>query len=504
MGIIAVSSEFDTMLENPRTIFGSEALQICFELQQAGHDAVLVGGPVRDALMGHRPNDVDIATSATPDEVRALFRRTFAQGKGERHGTIGVVGASGTTYEVTTFRLDVETDGRHATVQFTKSLEEDLARRDFTINAVALRPRAGGMAELVDPFGGRTDLERRCLRAVGEASERFREDYLRILRAYRFAARFGFRLEEKTRAAMAAAVPGLARISAERIRDELMKLGKQGRGADAVLSALLTMQEDGVFAVVLPELEATVGVTQDRKHHAFDVWRHSAGVAAAAVGQSRDPRFFMAALLHDTGKPATRSVDDEGNITFRRHEMVSAELADAVLRRLRFSNVDREWIVEAVAQHMRLMYVERALMTEDDAVGRRALRRVMQSLSHITVEDLLTLRVADKAAAGFPEKAVSPEFVKRVHELLRQIRDEASAVRITDLAVSGKEVMQALGVPPGPVVGATLRRLLEDVIEERVPNTREALLKRLAGIASTEGEAKAMSIRPTQKGRRGR
>lgn len=492
------------IIDDARARFGPEALNVCFTLHAAGHDAVIVGGPVRDALLGEESMDVDIATSATPDEVRRIFGRVFTRGRGEAHGTVNVVGPSGRAYEVTTFRQDVETDGRHAAVRFTRDLVEDLGRRDFTINAIALRPGRDGSAEIVDPFDGVGDLRHNRLRAVGDPEKRFREDHLRILRAYRFAARFGLEIDGPTRAGMVAAMAGLERISAERIRDELTKLGEQGRSAEAVLAVLLAMQQDGVFAIILPELEATVGVTQN-EHHAFDVWRHTAEAAAKVAERSVGYRLFVAALLHDIGKPGMRKVDEGGKVRFKGHERLSAELADGILRRLRFSNADREWIVEAVAQHMRLMHIERTVLEGDAAAGRRALRNVMKDLQHITIEDLLALRIADKAATGIAEKALKSEFIGRVRELLTEIEAEATALRVRDLAVSGRDVMEILGVQPGPVVGATLKGLLEAVVEGIVPNTREALLERLADIAPGPGATSAgEDIRQVRKARRGR
>lgn len=463
--------------------FDAEPLDICRTLQAAGYDAVIVGGPVRDALRGQRPSDVDIATSATPDQIRALFKRTFVQGRGERHGTIGVIGASGEKYEVTTFRLDVDTDGRHATVAFTDSLEEDLLRRDFTINAIALRPGADEVGEIIDPFGGRSDLEEGVLRAVGEARVRFQEDYLRILRAYRFAARFGFQIEPATRAAMCEAVPGLWKVSVERIRDELSKLARQAQDRDAVVAALNAMREDGALKVFLPELVDCYGVSQN-EHHAFDVFTHIAGAAAAAAVSTREPRMFFALLLHDIGKPATRGVDAEtGKVHFRGHEELGAEMASDILERLKFPNADKDWIVEAVAQHMRLMHAEVPVMSGNDKAGRRTLGRIARDLRHITLDDLLAIRIADKSAAGIEGKQVKDEFVARVQELQEQMRQADRAFTIASLAITGNEVMAATGLKPGRQIGDILRALLEDVIEERVVNEKEALIARSVEIS---------------------
>lgn len=477
----------DTLIET----FGPEPVGICRALQEAGYDAVIVGGPVRDTLRGAPANDVDIASSATPDEVVALFDRTFEVGTGKVHGTIGVLGASGEEYEVTTYRLDLETDGRHATVRFTDRVEDDLLRRDFTINAIAVRPLPDGSGEVIDPFGGRADLEAGVLRAVGDPAQRFREDWLRVLRGYRFAARFGFGIEDETRAAMRAAVTGLANCSIERVRDEFLKMGAQSTDRRHVLRALLMMQEDGVFAEVMPEVEACVGVTQNR-HHGYDVFRHMAGAAAAAAEMSDDPRLFMAALLHDVGKPDSRWVDGEGAVHFygneahgtEDHEIVGARIARTVMERLKMKNADMDWITEAVRQHMRLMAAEDPVMTSDKA-GRRVLGRIMADLRHVTILDLddpavpglLALRIADKSASGVAGKEVQPAFIERVTSLLLQMRQESRAFRVADLAISGHDLM-GLGVQPGPELGRILKALLDDVLEERCANEYDALIGR--------------------------
>lgn len=467
------------------TDFPADPLAICRTLERHGHRAVFVGGSVRDRVFGAPdPNDHDIATSATPDTVQAIFPRTFVVGKGERHGTVGVFGPEGDVpEEVTTFRRDVETDGRHARVEFTESLEEDLARRDFTINAMAVRPFGPDGPELVDPYNGRQDLRAGVLRAVGNPAERFREDYLRILRGYRFAARFGLDIEPATRAAMRGAVEGLGGISQERIRDELLKLGAQANHADSVRSVLQAMVDDGVFARVLPEVDATFGVTQN-EHHAYDVGTHIISAAAEAAQRSNDGRFFLAALLHDIGKPTTRTVGpDDGRVHFYGHEDVGADMAREVCRRLSLSNEDRRWVVCMVRQHMRLLPF-------DDGITQRALRRIARDLvAGVTPRDLLRLRDADKAGTGLAEKALAPAYLERMEAAIDAFEREQAALRVTDLAIGGRDVMTALGMEQGgPVVGHVLETLLERVIDDPGLNDRATLLSMIPELARSQIE----------------
>lgn len=473
-------------ITNLSDTFDANALGICQKLQEHGYDAVIVGGPVRDFLMGSRPNDIDIATSAIPNIVRRIFPRTYVQGSGEQHGTIGVV-MNDTTYEVTTFRLDVMTDGRHAQVAFTESLEEDLLRRDFTINAIAVRPDRD-TGKLVDPFEGAKDIERGIIRAVGEPELRFQEDYLRIMRGYRFAARFGFSIEPETREAMRAHMDGLKKISRERIREELLKMMEQTHGRGNLASALRMMQEDGVFARVLPELEQCVGVTQPGEHHAFDVFNHL--VEACDAAKPSDPRMRFTMLLHDIGKPLTRTIRD-GRAHFYDHESVGAEMADQICRRLAFSNEDREWVREAIQNHMRLVHI-------NEGITGRALRKIANKLERVTLEELLEIRVADKLGSGVRQSEVAPDRIAEVKTKIEEMRASNAAVKISQLAISGHDVMKELGIKPGPHVGMILKSLLEVVVDDPAANTKERLLelaKEIHGALQKEDTRQPSSVR---------
>jgi tRNA nucleotidyltransferase (CCA-adding enzyme) len=439
------------------------ALEVCRRLAEAGHVAQIVGGCVRDLLLGRSAKDWDVATSAHPDAVQRLFTRTIPTGIA--HGTITVL-VRGEPIEVTTYRGEgAYTDARRPDhVVFGVTLEEDLSRRDFTMNAIAFDPVG---ETLIDPFGGRADLEKEVIRAVGDPTLRFREDGLRVMRAVRFAAVLGFAVEAATEAAIPSALPSLARVSMERVRDELLKL----LGAARPSLGLDIAQRTGVLGVILPEVAEGIGVVQNH-HHRFDVWRHT---VAAVDGTPGDAIVRLGTLLHDVAKPRTAApkADAPGEFTFYRHDAIGAEMADAIARRLKLSNKERERIVALVGHHMFWYAPEWS-----DATVRRFIRRVGAEL----LPDLFALRAGDVVGRGYGE---DPE--KELGELRRRVEKvvaEDQALSIGDLAIGGKEVMDALGVPPGRAVGDMLRQLLEEVLEEPELNTRERLLERLGVLAS--------------------
>lgn len=441
------------------------ALEVCRRLAEAGHSAQIVGGCVRDLVLGRPAKDWDVATSAHPDEVQRVFRRTIPTGIA--HGTVTVlVGAE--SIEVTTYRGEgAYSDARRPDhVVFGVTLEEDLARRDFTMNAMAYDPVQD---RVVDPFGGHADLAARVIRAVGDPAARFAEDGLRVMRAVRFAATLEFSVEPATEAAIPSALGSLARVSAERVRDELLKLLGAGRPSIGLEIA----ERTGVLGVIMPELVEGVGVMQNR-HHRWDVWRHT---LAAVDGTPGDAIVRLGTLLHDVAKPRTAAPkpDAPGEFTFYRHDSVGAEMADAVARRLKLSNKERERIVALVAHHMFWYSPEWS-----DATVRRFIRRVGPEL----LPDLFALRTGDVVGRGFgedPENELG-ELRRRVDKVMA----EDQALSIGDLAVDGGDVMRVLGVGPGRVIGDTLRALLEEVLEDPELNTRDRLLERLAALASRQ------------------
>ncbi len=425
-------------------------------LQGAGYRASLVGGCVRDLIRGTQVLDWDVGTSAKPQEVMRLFPGAIPTGL--KHGTVTVPLSSGPC-EVTTFRIDSGySDARRPDrVTFTDDVERDLARRDSTVNAIAWDPISG---EERDPFGGRADLKARTLRAVGDPGVRFHEDGLRPVRAARFAATLEFDLEPSTFEALSRAGEQVARVAAERIRDELVKMlcaRQPSRGFEV-------LRRSGLLPIVLPELAACVAVPQNR-YHAFDVYFHSLYTTDAAPAEK--PLVRLAALFHDVGKPATRAEKD-GDFTFYNHHFESARLAEAAMTRLRFSRDATEHVVHLVKNHM---FDYRPEWT--DATVRRFVRTV--GADHVA--DLFDLRIADNLGNGL--KTGFPHYLGELTDRITRVIEAQEALSVRDLKVDGADVMRELSLPPGPEVGRILERLLDEVIEDPTRNERKRLLARL-------------------------
>lgn len=422
----------------------------------AGYEAYLVGGCVRDSLLGTEPDDYDIASSATPEEVKALFADDGASRwklieTGLKHGTLTLL-SEGMPLEITTFRRESGySDGRHPdAVAFTRSLPEDLSRRDFTINAMAYESRTG----LVDPFGGKDDLASGLIRAVGEPEKRFSEDALRILRALRFSAVLGFPLEAKTEAAARCLSQKLLRISAERVAVELKKLltGKD------VLRVLL--QYTDILGVVLPELLPMKGFDQRNRHHIYDVLTHTAHTVAALPA---DPLLRMAGLFHDAGKPAVFSLDEEGVGHFYGHASRSAALAEEALTRLKWDSAGKSEIVRLVRWH--------DLPIEATEKG---VRRALGKMTPDFLEKLLLLKRADNLAQH-PAYHDRQKVISSIEALAKDILARQECFSLRDLALNGDDLL-ALGMKPGRALGLTLKRLLSLVVDGELPNERNALL----------------------------
>ena len=445
---------------------------ICARLEQAGHEAFVVGGCVRDAILGRAAHDWDVTTSASPAQVKRLFARVIPTG--ERHGTVTVLqggggDGEGMAVEVTTYRADADFAGAQAgdAARFGKTLDEDLARRDFTINAIALHPTSG---KLVDPHGGQADLGRRQVRAVGSAAERFAEDALRVMRALRFSATLGFTVEEETLRAIPGALGRLADVAVERVRDELLKT----LGAAAPSTALEAARATGVLGAVLPELLEGVGCAQNR-HHRFDVWRHTLTAVDATHG---DAVCRLGALLHDVGKPATRAAyeDRPGEFSFHKHELVGAEMAEGITERLKLSHAERKRVVGMVAHHM---------FSYEPGQRDASVRRFIQRAGLELIPDLLLLRAGDVVGKGFGEDAEAR--VTPLREAVARVLAEKSALSVKDLEIDGADVMQALALAPGRRVGEVLTALLERVVDDPQLNSREVLLALLPAVANTDG-----------------
>lgn len=430
-----------------------KALQFCMDtLESAGYATYAVGGCVRDSLLGLQPQDYDLCTAATPAQICAAFAGFSLVKAGEKHGTIGVV-VDGAVYEITTFRTEGDyTDSRHpGWVAFVTDIAQDLARRDFTVNAMAYSPIRG----FADPFGGQQDLQAGILRAVGNATQRFTEDALRILRGVRFSVKYHLIPEAETMNAMVQLAPRLHNIAAERIFDELCKL-----------LPLVTAQDLLTFAPILgevvPSLRATMGFAQHNDHHAYDVYTHTAHVVEA-VPPLLPLRW--AALLHDIGKVDTFSMDSQGQGHFYGHAERSAEMADAILRGLKSPNALREQVVQLVKLHMVRIEPER-----------KAVKRWMHRLQStpIDIEHLLSLQAADTSSKG-TGTADTTTPLQQVAALAHDIRNEFACITVRDLAVNGHDLM-ALGYS-GKAIGTTLNALLEQVIDGTLPNERITLLQ---------------------------
>lgn len=459
-------------------------VQVCRRLRDAGFQAWLVGGAVRDLLRGLPAKDFDVATSAQPAQVTEVFSRRRTIPTGIEHGTVTVLadrpGGEREPVEVTTFRGEgAYSDGRRPdSVSFVSSLREDLERRDFTMNAIAYDPLGD---QIEDPFAGRVDLEAGLIRAVGDPLARFREDGLRALRAVRFAAQHGFHLDRPTEAAIPLTLDVFRKVSAERVRDELCKI----LSAKVPSVGLELMRTSGLLGCVIPELLEGVGQRQNR-FHAHDVWHHTlAAVDATRPVSSDGPEWLvrMAALLHDVAKPRTAQPKEgapEEN-TFYRHELVGAEMADAIARRLKLSTREREHVAGLVKNHM-FWY------TPDWTAG--TVRRFISRVGQESLPDLFALREGDVRARGRDEDpAVEVAELKQRIEV--ELKNEA-ALKVGDLALGGADVMRLLGCHPGPIVGEVLRRLLERVLDDANLNTYErleALVPELAERARAEGAA---------------
>jgi tRNA nucleotidyltransferase (CCA-adding enzyme) len=441
-------------------------------LGKAGWRSWIVGGCTRDLLLGRPVHDWDVATDARPEHVQKLFRRVIPTGI--QHGTVTVMrGATG--YEVTTLRGEgAYSDGRHPDeVTFVGDLEEDLARRDFTVNAIALDPGSG---ELTDPFEGQLDLRTRVLRAVGEPERRFTEDGLRLMRAARFSATLGFEIEPETLAAMTTSVQTLAKVSGERVRDELLKTMQ----ADEPSRGLEVMRATGILDIVLAELVPTVGCEQN-KWHRFDVWTHTMRVMDACRA---DPVLRMAALLHDVGKPSVRAMSDKTHdYTFYGHELVGARMADRICSRLRMSNEQRERTALLVRQH---------LVVYDDDWTDAAVRRWVTRVGTEGVEPVLEIARADAVGKGV-DCTAQLAILARLQARVAALAEQGMALSIRDLALDGNDLMREFALPPGRRIGQALQRLLDAVIEEPSVNTRDGLLALARGFLDEQDRGPAQS-----------
>lgn len=429
-------------------------------LENSNHEAYAVGGCVRDALLGLQPQDYDLCTDASPDQIKSIFSRFRLVLAGEKHGTVTVL-TDGGPVEITTFRTEGGyRDNRHPDwVAFVTDVKEDLSRRDFTINAMAYSPSRG----LVDPWNGRWDLAAGILRTVGDPAIRFSEDALRILRGMRFAARYRLTVEAQTRQAMLEKAYLLPHLAAERIFCELSKLL-------VLVSRTDLLDFAPVFAQIIPELQPTIGFDQHNPHHAYDIYTHTAYVTTAVPGILS---LRLAALLHDIGKVPTFTLDDAGCGHFLGHAKVSAQMAQTILLRLKAPTALREQVVNLIARHMTIL--------EPD---KRLLRRRLGQYGVEETNLLLQLQQADDSNKG---TAASMSHFAIVAQLLEQIRQEDDCLTIRDLAINGNDLM-ALGFIPGKRIGCCLAYLLQQVQDELLVNSKEPLSQEALRFLQTHQE----------------
>ncbi len=435
-----------------------DVLGICKRLREKGKRGWIVGGCVRDLLRGKDAKDWDIATDARPEEVVRMFRKVIPTGM--QHGTVTVL-QGGQHYELTTLRGEgAYSDGRRPdTVEFVDDITADLARRDFTFNAIALDPIDG---HVIDPFDGQKDLAAKVVRAVGNADERFIEDGLRVLRAARFAATLECVIDPATEAAMGheRSLQTFRKVSAERVRDEWMKT----MNARAPSVAFEAMRRTSILGVVCPELLESVGCEQN-KWHGFDVWGHAMACLDACKPH---PVLRIAALFHDVAKPRTRAFSDKTNdFTFYEHERIGAEMAEPILARLKFSNDERAKIVALIRHHL-ICYDE----TWSDAAVRRWVRRVGPELA----PDLYEIGFADARGKG-RDASADIHAIEQLRERVEALIAAGAALSARDLALNGKDLMAELAIAPGRIIGVILEKLVEVVTDDPSANTRERLLE---------------------------
>ncbi|MBI5912966.1 HD domain-containing protein [Candidatus Azambacteria bacterium] len=458
-------------------VIPKEVMYVGSELARAGFAAYAVGGCVRDVLLGREPNDWDVATNAKPEEVQAVFPKSFYENK---FGTVTAF-IDGMEIQITTYRVDnAYSDKRHPdSVQYTTHLQEDLARRDFTINAMALdletqnlKPETQDSRSMIqdasskiqdlrftiiDPFGGQKDLKEKIVRAVGNASERFNEDALRLVRAVRFATQLEFTIEEQTLVAVKEHAALIRVVSHERIRDELIKIVMCKNAADGID----LLRQVGLLHFVLPELLDGYHVSQN-KHHIFDVYEHNLKSLRYAAEQGFSFTVRFAALLHDVGKPKAKQGEGP-NATFYNHDMIGARIAAQAMSRLKFSNKEIEDVARLIRYHLFYYNV--------DEVTASSVRRLVRNVGLENMDDLVNVRFADRIGSGVPK--AEPYKLRHFRYMVEKVSKDPISVKM--LKIDGNEVMRILGIAPGPKVGVILNALFSEVLDDPQKNDKDYL-----------------------------
>ncbi len=456
-----------------------EIKRVYMTLTDAHFEAYLVGGCVRNMLLGKTVKDWDLTTNATPEEILKLFPNGFYD---NAFGTVGIpidLNSEKHIVEITTFRCEEEySDGRHPDkVTWGKTIEEDLERRDFTVNAMALKlanglpaSRQGGPTtdySVIDPYHGQEDLKNNIIRAVGESDKRFKEDALRLMRAIRLATTLQFTIEETTWNAILTNAELLKNISGERIRDELLKI----LASDFPYEGIMLLRNAGLLEFIIPELLEGIGISQARpgRHHTADVFTHN--LLSLKTTPAKDPIVRLATLLHDIGKPRVESSDEEGLVIFHNHEIIGAKIARSISERLRLSKKQIDKIVLLIRWHM---------FTVDEHITDAAVRRFIRRVGLDNIRDMIDLRIGDRLGGG-TETAESWRlklFKDRIEEQLKP-----AAFSINDLAIDGNDIMQELNIKPGRQVGELLQKLFEAVDGDLSKNTKEHLFSLLKNLS---------------------
>jgi tRNA nucleotidyltransferase (CCA-adding enzyme) len=460
-------------------------LGIINKFQKKGYEIYIVGGAVRDIIMGKLVYDWDFTTNATPEEILNLFANAYY---GNIYGTVGIPPKvkGERPYEITTYRKEFGySDVRHPDkISWGKTIEEDLSRREATISAMALTIdskddkknaykketpsfllTASPSLILIDPYYGQKDLKLKIFRAVGDPNERYHEDALRMMRAVRISAQLGFKIEDKTLTGIKNNSFLINKIAKERVRDELIKILASPYPSDGII----LLRNTGLLEQIIPELEKCFGVEQKSpgRHHIYDVGTHS--VLSLKYCPSKDPIVRFATLIHDIGKPITYRKLENGIITFYNHEVVSTKIATRIADRLRFSNKDREKLIKLVRYHQ---------FTVDEKQTDSAIRRFLRNVGLENVPDILDLRVGDRLGGGAQETSWRlEEFKKRLIEVQKQ------PFTVHDLKINGRDVMKILNISPGPKVGEILQQLYNEVVKKKIANEKKVLIKRLGEIS---------------------
>lgn len=428
------------------------------KFQKAKFEIYIVGGGVRDLLMKKSVSDWDFTTDAQPEEILKLFPDGYYDNK---FGTVGVPAKNTPeVYEITTMRKegDYQDFRRPTEVGWTNKIEEDLARRDFTINAMALSPDGN----IIDPFKGQDDISSKTLRAVGDPDQRFKEDALRLMRAIRIATELEFEIESKTLRAIKEDARHIKEIAQERIRDELFKI----LASENSYLGIVKLREAGLLQIILPELENCFGIVQEGPKHdrVYDIGEHS--LLALKHTSSKDPLVRFAALLHDIGKVHTVKTASDGNVTFYNHDTVGGRLILKIANRFNLSNKQSDKLFKLIRWH---------LFTVDEHQTDSAIRRFIKNVGRENIDDMMSLRIGDRLGGG-TQRAVSwrmEKFGERINQVLKK------PFSISDLKINGRDVMEALNIEPGPKVGEILNKLFEEVLEDSAKNNREYLLNRI-------------------------